>query len=314
MKKFTSLIWNILLFVSILSIMYVIFNFKSITQHIWGIISLNMLNEQNIEFVNDSEISNNIEKKESWKIFLYDNSEEVKNNLEYNNFSNENLVNDLIYKFSEFKNENNSWIIESNKEKIERIKKEQEKLIKEQQEKEKKKKETQKKKRQEVDFFKLSTEIPKTGKEAKYLKWSYVVIPKINVEAPIFYPSINLNNLEDEIMKLLEKGVVHRPETQLPYQNGNFFILWHSSNFAWLKSDYNDVFAKIDLLKEWDEVYVYYEGRKYTYKLYEKKVVDPSAIEEYGYIPWRNLSIMTCYPIWSIKNRLIAKFRLQIHK
>jgi LPXTG-site transpeptidase (sortase) family protein len=111
-------------------------------------------------------------------------------------------------------------------------------------------------------------------------------------------------------MKLLQDGVVHRPETQLPYQKWNFFILWHSSNFSWVKSKYNDVFAKIDHLDNWDKVYVFFKGRKYTYELYQKKVVNPDEIWVYWYIPWRNLSIMTCWPIGSVKQRMIWLFRL----
>jgi len=39
----------------------------------------------------------------------------------------------------------------------------------------------------------------------QYNNESYIVIPKINVSAPIFYPDIEESDLESHIMKLLEK-------------------------------------------------------------------------------------------------------------
>ena len=144
----------------------------------------------------------------------------------------------------------------------------------------------------------------------KYKDWSYVVIPKVNIEAPINYPSIEEYDLEAKILKLLEDWVVHRPETQMPDQNGNVFLIWHSSNYPWIKSKYNDIFAWITKLKEWDKVYVYYKWRKFIYTLYTTFIVPPTAVDVYWYLPWNVLTLMTCYPLWTDKNRYIARFTL----
>jgi sortase (surface protein transpeptidase) len=51
------------------------------------------------------------------------------------------------------------------------------------------------KEEKEDDFFELSKEMTKEEME-KYKDTSYIVIPKINVSAPIFYPNIEEKDLE----------------------------------------------------------------------------------------------------------------------
>jgi len=159
------------------------------------------------------------------------------------------------------------------------------------------------------DILDLTTDLSEEEWK-KYWNNSYIYIPTLNIEAPIMFPSIEEYDLEWRILKLLEKWVVHRPETQKPDQRGNFFLIWHSSNYPWIKSQYNNIFAKIPKLKKWDKVYIFYKWRKFTYEMYTKFVVPSTALEVYWYIPWYNLSLMTCYPIWTDKNRMIVRFHL----
>lgn len=294
MKKILTQLKDIYILVFIFSLLYVAFNFSPIFKHIYGVFSLYQ-NSEIVENINyEEKSSNNINNNQTF--LLYDNSNEIKKSKEYTSFRWENIMNNVINSISNLKDNK----IELNKVEESIIKNEiEENNIKEINN------------NTENDFFSLSSELTEEEKQ-EYWETSYVVIPKIGVKAPIFYPDIELENLEKEILKILEQWVVHRPETQMPYQKWNFFILWHSSNFPWIKSEYNNVFAKIDLLELWDIAYIYYKNRKYVYELYEKKIVDQNEISVYWYIPWRNMSIMTCYPIWSIKNRMIAKFNLII--
>ena len=147
--------------------------------------------------------------------------------------------------------------------------------------------------------------------QEKYWNDSWIVIPKLKVEAPINYPSVEEYDLEGVIIKLLEKWVAHRPETQLPDQSWNFFVIGHSSNLPWIKSKYNNIFASIWRLKEGDIVKVYYKWRVLTYKMYTSFIVPPEAVDVYWYIPWYNLTLMTCWPVWTDKDRLIVRFSLE---
>ena len=53
----------------------------------------------------------------------------------------------------------------------------------------------------------------------KYGDTPHIVIEKLKVTAPILFPNVEEYDLEGVILKMLEQGVVHRPETQLPEQN-----------------------------------------------------------------------------------------------
>lgn len=164
-------------------------------------------------------------------------------------------------------------------------------------------------KAKKTDILDLS--LPMTEEEIeKYGDTPHIVIEKLKVTAPILFPNVEEYDLEGVILKMLEQGVVHRPETQLPEQNWNFFLIGHSSNLPWIKSKYNNIFAWLPRLNEGDKVKIYYKGRKFVYEMYTKFVVPPTAVDVYGYIPWHNLTIMTCYPIWTDKDRMIGRFRL----
>ncbi len=142
-----------------------------------------------------------------------------------------------------------------------------------------------------------------------------VIIPKIWKNIPL----IEIKNakiewqkeLNDIFMKELENGIIRYPGSSKPWEDGNSFIFWHSSNFPWMKWDYNDVFALLDKVVFDDEVIVYYWQEKYVYKIKEKKVITPGDVS----ILERNknkseITLMTCWPIWTTLNRLIVVWEL----
>lgn len=300
MDKVFWILKDIAIILVLLSISYIFINFQSIQMYSSAILNTTP-KQTNLDKNKNIDSKSSDEKK---VLFLYNNSKEAKRSKENNIYVWNKIIKTLI-------NDMDLYTLikkDNNKEIEEQLKKKREKLLTSQ--KKKKDLTLSDKKYKQDDFFSLS--VPLNEEEnKKYWNKSYISIPKLNINAPIFYPNIEEKHLETHILSLLQKWVVHRPETQLPYQQWNFFILWHSSNYARLKSKYSNIFSKIDLLNLWDNIYVYYKGRKYTYELSEKKIVDSSAIEVYWYIPWYNLSIMTCWPIWSAKNRLIAISKLK---
>lgn len=137
--------------------------------------------------------------------------------------------------------------------------------------------------------------IPKLGKN----------IPLVDVDARRGW--LDFVNLENLFMKELEKWVLRYPWTAKPGENGNVFVFGHSSNYAWEKWDYNDVFALLDNLEFGDEIYVYYNQKKYTYVVNEKKVVKPGNVKILDRDPnKKELSLMTCRPVGTSLNRLIT--------
>lgn len=138
-----------------------------------------------------------------------------------------------------------------------------------------------------------------------------IIIPKITKNIPLVdikQKSVSgSEELEDIFMKELEDWVVRYPGSTKPGKDWNTFIFGHSSNYPWIKWDYNDVFANLNKLEYQDEVIVYYGQKKYTYKIREKRVITPGQTD----ILKRNknkdeITLMTCWPLWTTLNRLIV--------
>ncbi len=142
-----------------------------------------------------------------------------------------------------------------------------------------------------------------------------VIIPKIWKNIPLLdIKNRNIsweNELNDIFAKELENWIIRYPGSAKPWQEGTSFIFGHSSNFPWIKGDYNDVFATLDNVSYWDEIIVYYWQEKYKYKVREKRVITPWDVS----VLERNkdkseITLMTCWPIWTTLNRLIVTWEL----
>jgi LPXTG-site transpeptidase (sortase) family protein len=142
-----------------------------------------------------------------------------------------------------------------------------------------------------------------------------LVIPKIGKNIPLIdiveKTVESENKLDNILMKELEFGVVRYPWSAKPGKKWNSFIFWHSSNFPWIAGNYNDVFARLWQMEKWDIVFSYYNQKKYKYRITTKKVVNPNDV-------WvlkndeskKQLTLMTCWPIWTTLNRLILTAEL----
>ncbi len=135
-----------------------------------------------------------------------------------------------------------------------------------------------------------------------------IVIPRIKKNVPLVdVPNHkNWQQLEKNIQEGLRDGVVVHPISHEPGTFGNFFVTGHSSYYAWDPGRFKDVFALLHEMEVGDLVEVYWEGQKYVYKMNEKKVVSPTETSVLNQ-PRDNsiLTLMTCTPIGTNKNRLI---------
>ena len=132
----------------------------------------------------------------------------------------------------------------------------------------------------------------------------YLVIPKINVNAPIvFTQSID----EQSIQNGLQSGVVHYANTANPGEVGNSFITGHSSNYWWNKGSYNYVFANLGRMSVGDQAKIYYNGNKYLYQVTGVKIVPPTDVSVLAQTATPTLTLMTCTPPGTSWQRLIIK-------
>ncbi len=135
-----------------------------------------------------------------------------------------------------------------------------------------------------------------------------LLIPKIKIKTPIVWGSAPD---ESSMLTSLQRGVAHYDFTALPSDGqGNVFIAGHSSYLLWDKGKYKDVFANLDRIAVGDQVAVTYKGLVYIYEATATKVVNPTDISVLAQTPNPTLTLMTCVPVGTSKNRLIVSFKL----
>lgn len=132
-----------------------------------------------------------------------------------------------------------------------------------------------------------------------------IIIPKINVEIPVVYdePSIK----EAAVQKALERGVVHYANTPNPGEKGNAVIVGHSSNNILNQGKYKFAFVLLKQLEPGDTVMLTKNGKRYVYKVYEKKIVRPTEVSVLGTTSKpATLTLITCDPPGTSINRLVV--------
>lgn len=133
-----------------------------------------------------------------------------------------------------------------------------------------------------------------------------VIIPKINVEIPTDFTQTSTN--EAAIEAALEHGVVHYPTTAKPGENGNAAFFGHSSNNIFNKGKYKFAFVLLHTLENGDTFYLTYNNKLYAYKVFSKKVVEPSQVDVLNPIPGKTATatLITCDPPGTSLRRLVV--------
>lgn len=122
-------------------------------------------------------------------------------------------------------------------------------------------------------------------------KQNTLVIPKLKLQQEIFEGG----------EWMLNKGVWHTPDTGSPL-SGNMVLSGHRFTYGGPA-----VFYHLDKLKEGDPIIVYWQGNKYQYSVTSSFVVKPTEREVLAPSDKPVLTIYTCTPLWSAKDRLIIR-------
>lgn len=135
-----------------------------------------------------------------------------------------------------------------------------------------------------------------------------VIIPKINVNAPVTYGLTNLS--EDAVQAALQNGPVNYPvagATAKPGQKGNVAILGHSSADFFAKGNYKFIFVQLNRLTQDDLFYLDYGKTRYTYKVKQIKVINPNEVSQLNLGTSKNYAtLVTCDPPGTIEHRLLV--------
>lgn len=147
------------------------------------------------------------------------------------------------------------------------------------------------------------TEKPKT--EAPKNQTPRISIPAVGITAPIFW---NVDGQDmDEYLSVLEKGIAHYKGTPLPGQSGSSLLFGHSSYNYDMPNNMDSIFAPLHNVKNGDRVYIEKEdGTTLTFEVYQTKVIVPTDLEFLSQAGPTRVTLMTCTPIGTTKNRLLV--------
>lgn len=136
---------------------------------------------------------------------------------------------------------------------------------------------------------------------------SRLIIPKINVDVPVFY---DISTDHDSQMAAMENGLAHFPirgASSHPGEVGNTVIAGHSSNDLFDTGQYKFIFAQLEKLKEGDTIYANYNGVRYTYVVTKMEVVHPTQVDKLVYPTDKPvMTLITCTPLGTALNRLLV--------
>lgn len=134
-----------------------------------------------------------------------------------------------------------------------------------------------------------------------------LIIPKINVDTPVFYDIPTDKASQD---KAMENGVAHFAipgANSHPGQVGNTVLSGHSSNDVFAAGDYKFIFMQLDKLEIGDTIYANYEGKRYTYVVTKKEEVLPSQVNKLVYTTDKPvMTLITCTPLGTALRRLLV--------
>ncbi len=123
-------------------------------------------------------------------------------------------------------------------------------------------------------------------------------------EHRIVIPSIQLNEpiVESKtIAAIKDGGTWRRPNTSTPTQEGNTVIVAHR-----FYGNNTSTFYHLDKVKVGDKIALYWDNEEVLYEVSETKVVEPDAVSIEAPTSEKRLTLYTCTPLWTAKQRLVV--------
>lgn len=140
-------------------------------------------------------------------------------------------------------------------------------------------------------------------------------IPKLAIELNVDYgvsrrqADETFDDLNNRFQTALTEAVVHYPTSSLPGRGDNVVIMGHSGGnfFSEGNPNYKFAFSRLQDLKTGDLIVANYQSRQYVYKVYEERIVAPSAVEVLRRAPKPNsITLITCDPPGNNIRRLVV--------
>ncbi len=138
-------------------------------------------------------------------------------------------------------------------------------------------------------------------------------IPIIGLTTPL----VIAENIDTSTLaKDLDKGVVYYPGSVLPGENGQIVILGHSAPPNWPHIKHDWVFSNINNLNSGDAIMLHFDGKTYTYRVVEKKIIDQG--QDVGSVELSKtdnvLTIISCWPPGKNYKRITVTAALRVNQ
>lgn len=148
-----------------------------------------------------------------------------------------------------------------------------------------------------------------------------IVISPINTSFSLMIESLNINSPvvkdvpiidRNKYLEALQEGIAHASFSDYPNEEGaNVYLFAHSSYNFWELGKYSSVFNQLNKIEQGDEVNLFYEDKRYVYKVDSKDFVNDFKIDETIYSGLGpNLTLQTCHPAGTTLYRLVVKASL----
>lgn len=123
-----------------------------------------------------------------------------------------------------------------------------------------------------------------------------LVIPKLEMREQVF---------DGSTLHTLSKGIWHLPDSSSPDKGGNTVMAGHRFTYSG-----KAVFYYLDKVAVNDNVTLYWQGKRYDYVITAVNVVPPTDGKLVAPTDSPTLTIYTCTPLWSAKDRLVITAKL----
>ncbi len=124
----------------------------------------------------------------------------------------------------------------------------------------------------------------------------HLVIPGIQLDGEVF---------EGASARTLDMGIWRRPKTSTPDKGGNTVLVAHRFVYTGTAPFYH-----LDKMKKGDKFALFWDRVEYDYEVTDIKVVAPTAIEIENNTSEPTLTLYTCTPMWTAKQRLVIVAKL----
>ncbi|HSX33019.1 MAG TPA: class E sortase [Candidatus Saccharimonadales bacterium] len=127
-----------------------------------------------------------------------------------------------------------------------------------------------------------------------------LVVPALLLDMPIN---------EGQTIAALRTGPWRRPGSITPDRGGNTVIAGHRYTYT----NPRGVFYYLNKLQIGDEIGIFWQGKRYLYKVTSSEVVPPTDTAIEANTPHPQLTLYTCTPLWNPKDRLVVVAKQEQH-